>query len=61
MTEQNKPVSIDDLTGNGSADLFKRIDQEYRAASAAMANGDMAAWVEHARPGSRSLRRGGPP
>ena len=52
MTDQREPVSIDDLTGNGPAGLFDHIDREYRAASEAMARGDMAAWVEHAGRGA---------
>ena len=52
MSESPEPVSIDDLTGGDPAALFEHIDQEYQAASEAMARGDMAAWVEHAGRGA---------
>lgn len=52
MGDKNEPVSLDELQGTGPVDLFKHIDKQYRAASAAMADGDMAAWIEHAGRGA---------
>lgn len=52
MVEKSESVSIDDLSRGGPAQLFRHIDEEYRAASDAMARGDMAAWVEHAGRGA---------
>lgn len=45
-------VTVDDLTGPDLRDLFRDIDDAYRAASAALAANDMQAWVEHAGRGA---------
>lgn len=56
MAEQQK-VSIDDMLSEGMRGLFKDIDREYRAASEAMANNDMDAWVQHAGRGAELFER----
>jgi hypothetical protein len=45
-------LTVDDLTGPEMRDLFRELDEAYRAASAAMAADDMQAWVEHAARGA---------
>ena len=52
MAEESESVSIDDLSRGGLVELFRHIDEEYQAASEAMARGDMEAWVEHAGRGA---------
>jgi hypothetical protein len=50
-------LSVDDLTGPGMRDLFRELDESYRAASAAFAANDMQAWVEHAGRGSELFEK----
>lgn len=52
MPDPIEPVSLDDLTGRSLRDLFAELDEAYKAASAALADNDMAAWVEHAGRGA---------
>jgi hypothetical protein len=50
-------VNVDDLTGPELRDLFRNIDDAYKAASAALAANDMQAWVEHAGRGAELFER----